>query len=280
MPTGTGNARYTALYASSALAGVPVRLTPTQACRARRCIKRSAVSPCKVNAIMAEPSTYKGSNGAHISKELRLWGGEEWSSNATTGWHPLNQPALWQGSNEAALREGAPTADLSPAWRMMLLSNGSVTRHLQQLTGREVTIECMEMQDIGHDAEGLPDAAALIPGPLVQRQVTMHCPKHKELGNSEPLVYAASWWPAGEVDAYLADKALPIWISLGNMELYRDIRNVCYGNSAFLEQKLGHPGPFWGRQYIFWNSGRPLTLIHEVFSPALQRFLGPISLEP
>ena len=64
----------------------------------------------------------------------------------------------------------------------------------------------------------------------------MHCPKHKELGNGEPLVYAASWWPAGEVDAYLADKALPIWISLGNMELYRDIRTVCYGNSAFLEQ--------------------------------------------
>ena len=26
------------------------------------------------------------------------------------------------------------------------------------------------MQDIGHNAEGLPDAAALIPGPLVQRQ--------------------------------------------------------------------------------------------------------------
>ena len=69
----------------------------------------------------------------------------------------------------------------------------------------------------------------------------MHCPKHKELGNGEPLVYAASWWPAGEVDAYLADKALPIWISLGNMELYRDIRNVCYGNSAFLEQCVPDP---------------------------------------
>lgn len=30
------------------------------------------------------------------------------------------------------------------------------------------------MQDIGHNAEGLPDAAALIPGPLVQRQARTH----------------------------------------------------------------------------------------------------------
>ena len=35
------------------------------------------------------------------------------------------------------------------------------------------------------------------------------------------------------------------------------------------------PGPFWGRQYIFWHDGRPLTLIYEVFSPVLQQLLGP-----
>ena len=40
---------------------------------------------------------------------------------------------------------------------------------------------------------------------------------------------------------------------------------------------FGHAGPYWGRQYVFWHGRRPLTLIHEVFSPALQRFLGPLS---
>ena len=39
-------------------------------------------------------------------------------------------------------------------------------------------------------------------------------------------------------------------------------------------------GPFWGRQYLFWHGQRPLTLIHEVFSPSLQRFLGPLTPEP
>ena len=44
-----------------------------------------------------------------------------------------------------------------------------------------------------------------------------------------------------------------------------------------LRRQFGLPGPFWGRQYLFWHEGRPLTLIHEIFSPALQRYLGPIN---
>lgn len=33
-------------------------------------------------------------------------------------------------------------------------------------------------------------------------------------------------------------------------------------------------GPFWGRQYLFWHDGKPLTLIYEVFSNQLEQFLG------
>ena len=40
-------------------------------------------------------------------------------------------------------------------------------------------------------------------------------------------------------------------------------------------RKFGEEGPFWGRQYFFWHDNKPLTLIYEVFSPALQRLLGP-----
>ncbi len=50
------------------------------------------------------------------------------------------------------------------------------------------------------------------------------------------------------------------------------------GDSQFLEQQFGRPGPFWGRQYLFWHNGKPLTVIHEVFSPALEQFLGPMHL--
>jgi hypothetical protein len=43
-----------------------------------------------------------------------------------------------------------------------------------------------------------------------------------------PLVYAASWWASATVDCYLADRALPIWVSLakGHLELFREIQTV------------------------------------------------------
>ena len=41
-------------------------------------------------------------------------------------------------------------------------------------------------------------------------------------------------------------------------------------------RRFGAAGPCWGRQYLFWHGGRPLTLIYEVFSTALQDFLGSI----
>ena len=45
------------------------------------------------------------------------------------------------------------------------------------------------------------------------------------------------------------------------------------GHSHELAAYFGAPGPFWGRQYLFWSSGAPLTLIHEVFSPTLAGYL-------
>lgn len=49
----------------------------------------------------------------------------------------------------------------------------------------------------------------------------------------------------------------------------------CRLPSVLLCRRFAAPGPFWGRQYLFWRDGRPLTLIYEVFSPALEEFLGP-----
>ena len=53
----------------------------------------------------------------------------------------------------------------------MLLSDGSVTRHLQLLTGFSVDVECMQMEHVGPAPPGLPPAAALLEGDLLQRQV-------------------------------------------------------------------------------------------------------------
>ena len=55
----------------------------------------------------------------------------------------------------------------------MLLSDGSVTRHLQLLTGVSVAVDCMQMAAIGPHPPGLPPGAAHLQGDLVQRQVTL-----------------------------------------------------------------------------------------------------------
>jgi chorismate lyase len=59
-------------------------------------------------------------------------------------------------------------------------------------------------------------------------------------------------------------------------ELYRDVQGIYYGNSPVLAEAFGEQGPLWGRHYVFWHHGQPLTLIYEVFSPYLQQYLGKI----
>ncbi len=85
-------------------------------------------------------------------------------------------------------------------------------------------------------------------------------------------------FPLSQVEQYLRDTAAPIWVNLsrGRAELYREIQSLQQGDSKFLERHFGRPGPFWGRQYLFWHGGKPLTLIHEAFSPALDDYLGPV----
>ncbi|PNH01385.1 hypothetical protein TSOC_012736 [Tetrabaena socialis] len=301
-------------------------------------------------------------------------------------WPALEPPYLFQASAEEALSGSAPCG-LPPLWRLLLLSDGSVTRHLQLLTGSPVTVECLSMRNVGWSVEGFPPGVELIPGPRVQRQVLLRCrPRGPGVAGAEavggtpsgsgngsgnvgtaapaggsstrtagpsdggssraaaadasaaagrateaggghvggsggsggnagasgmapvaeagsaggastecaggegggggggagcgggvPLVYASSWWNAGEVDQYLRDRSKPIWISLsqGHVELYREVHALFAApGPPELERLLGCPGPFWGRHYIFWSGGRPLTLIYEVFSPRLGGYVG------
>jgi chorismate--pyruvate lyase len=88
----------------------------------------------------------------------------------------------------------------APAAQVILLSDGSVTRHLQLMTGLSVGVECLEMRRL-QEAElpGLPAATSLLEGPLLQRQVLLHLPEPL----NRPFVYAASWWNAETVEEYL-----------------------------------------------------------------------------
>lgn len=183
-------------------------------------------------------------------------------------WTPLHP--LWQATPEF-VQQGLPHSQLSPAWQILMLGDGSPTRHLQLLTGEPTEVDVIDMSLIGLDLDSAPALIQAVPGPRLRRQVWLRT------ASGQRLAYATSWWEASHVDEYLQNRTLPIWASLAKLrtELYRDVRGLCQGNSAALEQGFGQPGPFWGRHYLFWHDGQPLTLIYEVFSPYLTRYLGP-----
>lgn len=188
----------------------------------------------------------------------------------TSRWHALKP--LWQGGEET-VKKGLPHDQLAPAWQILMLGDGSPTRHLQLLTGERTEVDVIDMSSVGHDADNAPALIRMVPGPRLRRQVWLRT------ASGQRLAYATSWWEAEHVDEYLQNQSLPIWASLARLrtELYRDVRGICYGHSPALEQSFGESGPFWGRYYLFWHHNQPLTLIYEVFSPYLSRYLGPIN---
>jgi chorismate lyase len=187
-------------------------------------------------------------------------------------WHALNP--LWQGA-EDAVQKGLPHTKLAPTWQILLLGDGSPTRHLQLLTGEPTEVDVIDMSLVGADADGAPQQIVAVPGPRLRRQVWLRT------ASEQRLAYATSWWEASHVDEYLQNKSLPIWASLARLrtELYRDVQGIYLGDSAALESAFEQSGPFWGRHYLFWHRGKPLTLIYEVFSPYLTKYLGPMQLD-
>lgn len=279
------------------------------------CNRRRAFSSLAVAASPSpSSSTFKPSSKSSKSKK----GGGGRGGPSCPNWHPLSTPFVWAGTEADALDASASPAafaSLPPSWKVLLLSDGSVTRHLHILTGRPVAVDLLEMGRIagggggGSDDENdeneedqetnysldLPSGAELLKGPLVQRRVLLRADE----GKGEALVYAASWWNAADAAATLdgetpapsssssrspssspvsSRREQPVWTSLASSrtELFREIRSVYLGGCPALERDLGaEPGQeLWGRHYLFWNGGKPLTVIYEVFSPRLGEWLG------
>lgn len=188
-----------------------------------------------------------------------------------TAWHRLKP--IWQGEGEE-IQKGLPHTQLAPAWQLLLLGDGSPTRHLQLLTCEPTEVDVIDMSLIGNISDNAPSLIEAVPGPRLRRQVWLRTASGKRLG------YATSWWEASHVDEFLQNRSLPIWASLARIrtELYRDIRGIYCGYSEALELGFEQAGPFWGRHYLFWHHGQPLTLIYEVFSPYLTKYLGQTQL--
>ncbi|MCP9943155.1 chorismate lyase [Cyanobium sp. ATX 6E8] len=190
--------------------------------------------------------------------------------------HPRWQLNLSDGSTATGDQR------LSGPWRLLLLGDGSPTRHLESLTGEPVEIELIAMapEPVAPDPDGArlptssppPPEIAELDGPLLRRQVWLRC-------GSRTLAWAESWWNQQQADAYLQEREQPIWRSLTShrAELFREVDGLAQVDAPWLEERFGQAGPFWSRHYRFFRGGKELTVIREVFSPELEHWLGPVA---
>ncbi|RHY01491.1 hypothetical protein DYB28_004454 [Aphanomyces astaci] len=134
-------------------------------------------------------------------------------------------------------------------------------------------VDVIDFSCINGSLDNAPVDIAEIREPRHRRQVWLRNAKGERLG------YASSWWSSGDINSIFGqDRTFPIGSSIkdNKKELFRDMKSIFHGHSPALEAEFGHNGPFWGRWYLFRQGGKPLTLIYEVFSPGLCKYLGPI----
>jgi chorismate-pyruvate lyase len=182
---------------------------------------------------------------------------------------------LWQAPHRDVLegnRSPGPGLALSSPWRLLLLGDGSPTRHLQTLSGLPVEIDVIAMAaEPAHPAGGSPpEEIAELASPLLRRQVWLRC-------GDQTLAWAESWWNQHQAELHLRQRDQPIWRSLTSerAELFREVDGLALVEAPWLAERFGSDGPYWARHYRFFRGGQPLTVIREVFSPAIARWLGP-----
>jgi len=151
----------------------------------------------------------------------------------------------------------------------MLLGDGSPTRHLQLLTGHEVEVRLIKMEPETSFNNDAPLEIKELSPPLLRRQVWLTC-------NDEILAWAESWWNLAEAELHLKKKNQPIWRNLteGRSELFREVDGLALVKGQWLEEGFQYKAPFWSRHYRFFRNTKELTVIREVFSPALEKWIG------
>ena len=164
----------------------------------------------------------------------------------------------------AAASDESVLSELPPAWRLLMLQDGSATRSLTLLTGEAIAAEVTEETEIA-DGRGAPPELVLLALPHLRRSVLLKT-------RSGTLVsYAVSWWHRADYEAFLHDPTKPIGTNMrqARTEYCREICSLFLASGAPLDTLFGERGPFLGRHYVMRHRGRPLNVISEIYAPAI-----------
>tara|TARA_Y100001933_G_scaffold160588_1_gene158811 strand:- start:1549 stop:2202 length:654 start_codon:yes stop_codon:yes gene_type:complete len=175
---------------------------------------------------------------------------------------------LWEEKASIFLRENS-LPDIPGAWRLMLLGDGSPTRHLQLLTGKETKVKLIGMNVDQLSMPKAPEEINQLKKPLIRRQVWIE-------NDEMTLAWAESWWNIDQVRLSLKNTKDPIWKNLtkDRSELFREVDSISIVDAEWIQQKFKYQGPFWSRNYRFFRNKKPLTIIREVFNPYIEKWIG------
>ena len=181
----------------------------------------------------------------------------------------LKSPKILWETKSSNFLEKNDLPEIPGSWKIMLLGDGSPTRHLQLLTNKETKIKLIAMEfDQEFHKEG-PIEINQLQLPLIRRQVWI-------TNQDKTLAWAESWWNLKQANQNLTSKEEPIWKNLtqDRSELFREVDSISLVNSEWLEKEFDFKGPFWSRNYRFFRNKKPLTVIREVFNPCIEEWLG------
>tara|TARA_B100001989_G_scaffold74160_1_gene50738 strand:- start:12 stop:620 length:609 start_codon:yes stop_codon:yes gene_type:complete len=186
----------------------------------------------------------------------------------------FNSPEILWESSASVFLDKNKFPEIPGAWKLMLLGDGSPTRHLQLLTKKETKIELIGM-NLDHElSKKTPIEINQLTKPLIRRQVWIK-------NNDITLAWAESWWNIDAVNTNLTNKKEPIWKNLtkDRSELFREVDTISIVDSHWLQKEFSFKGPFWSRNYRFFRNKKPLTIIREVFNPFIEKWLGNSGIE-
>ena len=113
----------------------------------------------------------------------------------------FNSPKiLWEETSSVFLDQNK-YPDIPGAWKLMLLGDGSPTRHLQLLTKKETKIELIGMNLDNELSKETPKEIHQLTKPLIRRQVWIK-------NNERKLAWGESWWNIEQVKINLTNKTL------------------------------------------------------------------------
>lgn len=166
--------------------------------------------------------------------------------------YTLKDPQFTENLNQCLTPE--------PMWRFILLSDGHIVQHLSILTQHPTKLALLETTYCVK---------------TVRRRIAILGPE------DVPLLHASSVW---DIDAYNSMMAgretLPLFEVFSQLRLAcsREIPAVHYGTCATLEEmfNVSKGTGMWARDFEFRRNGASFLSIHEVFSPSLSKWLGPI----